>query len=219
MGRSFTRAARAATAVAATAALVLLSGKPGCGADLSQQGLTPAAFSRIPPPGWLGEYRKAWVAEHSVYQSRCRTFEVGDELHLLNRLIAYDEYLLHMIGDGSGGDPETPQQLKSAKAMTERLRADLDAADDFVALLEILPTCADTAKTPEPPLPIVTTTAGAETPPASPSSLDTVDLSPASSHLVIGFDERIPALTPSGIRAFGRSAKRWTRSAPARRLS
>jgi hypothetical protein len=230
-------------AAAASVMLVLLPASEGRGGDPSATlAVNPSLTQPLPPPGWLGQHRNAWIEGRPIYKSSCRTSEVSDEIRLLNRLVAYDEYLVNMTGPSVGDAP------KAARNGIDRLRSDIGTADELATRLQMLPSCAASAQAAAPPAPVaadlsaVDAAAAAKTPqsaartalaaaeaaaaaktmavtrpppPEPATQIATIDPGPppvpvaaeAGSpaqprRIAIRFDDRMPALTPSGIRAF-----------------
>jgi hypothetical protein len=134
----------------------------------------------------------------------------------LNKLIAYDEYLLSLP---NAVGPDNPASIPV-------LRRDVAIADALIAQLQQLPPCnSETAATPiaasamssapaQPPSsgtvpePSPSPAEAKATPEPAPVAAQLAALGasapvpPNSDRLVIRFDDKIAALTPSGIRAF-----------------
>jgi hypothetical protein len=206
----------------------------------------PALARDLPPPGWIGDHRDAWVKQHPVYAATCETNEVTKEVRFLNRTIAYDEYLLSLTNQPDAGNPAAPNLAQVARASMAPLRRDIVVIDALVAQLQLLPPCAGSPAPPttkavaigREPMPsaqkasapsaaaappqaaaeaaTTVSTKGAEPkgaepgpPPTAPAPEATQPAAPASpsesDRLVIRFDDKVAALTPSGIRAFNKA--------------
>jgi hypothetical protein len=183
--------------------------------------VNPVFARDMPVPGWIGDHRDAWVGEHPVYRASCETAEVIKEIRFLNRVIAYDEYLLSLAVSSDADNPTTERLASVAKQSAGNLRRDITTADALVAQLRLLPSCDDVKAVGVPPAQAMQATTGAAPParssaepapplqtvvsPAPPlaKAAPDVALEPApSDRVVIRFDNRVAALTPSGIRAF-----------------
>jgi hypothetical protein len=225
--------------VAAVAALELA----GAARPHAQNLVTNPALARdLPPPGWIGDHREAWMKQHPVYASTCETNEVTREIRFLNRTLAYDEYLLSLTNQPDSGNPAAPNLAQAARASMGTLRHDIGVIDALVAQLQLLPPCNGSpappatkaaAIAPEPTPPAQTSAQSGTEPlpqaaaePATTASAKTAEPAPpepaaaaastppaqtaaappaspaASDRLVIRFDDKVAALTPSGIRAF-----------------
>jgi hypothetical protein len=185
--------------------------------------VNPLLIRDLPPPGWIGDHRETWVQQHPVYNATCENIEVIKEIRFLNRVIAYDEYLLSLPDSPDSANPIAARLAKVAKQTMTGLRRDIVTADVLVVQLRLLPGCAAarpaaammasamptqpaqkasaalaTAE-PQPPR-------GEPAPPAKEanaapaSAIETAAAAP--DRLVIRFDDKQAALTPSGIRAF-----------------
>jgi len=218
----------------------------------------PVLARDLPPPGWIGDHREAWIKQHPVYASTCETNEVTKEVRFLNRTIAYDEYLLSLTNQPDASNPAAGTLAQTARASMGSLRHDVVVIDALVAQLQLLPPCGGspappvttaTAIVPEPmppaqktsaqnaatapsPAPVAppatgsakaaeTASAKPATPPPAPAAvappppaapaLETTQTAAApaaptdSDRLVIRFDDKVAALTPSGIRAFNKA--------------
>lgn len=149
----------------------------------------PLMVRDLPPPGWLADRRAEWVKQHPVYRSTCRTPDVVKEIEFLNRVVGRDENLLVLAGSSSQDNSAQAREAQLAQQDTGMLRNDITAADGLVAQLQVLPACgANSAAVTAAP------------PPPAPSS-PTRTASPSPSVFVIRFDDRLLALTPSGIHA------------------
>ncbi|HTQ35113.1 MAG TPA: hypothetical protein VMI30_13160 [Stellaceae bacterium] len=150
----------------------------------------PAPPRELPSPGWLADHRDEWVREHPIYQASCLSPNATKEIQFLNQLVTHDEYLLSL------SNTPDPNQVTN-------LKGDIRVADGLAAELQLLPNCqqapqATAVKLPSGPIqragPSATQTAA-----ANPAPEDT------TGRLMIRFDGRAPALTPSGIRAFNKA--------------
>jgi len=186
----------------------------------------PLLARDLPPPGWLATHREQWVAQHPIYRATCESAEVVKEIRFLNRLIAYDEYMLSLATTPDPDNPSAKEVAQVARQSTELLRRDVLVGDALVAQLQLLPPC-DTG-TPTQPV------AASAMPPTLPTARDEAAPAPAPSphaapaeakatpppatspgvisaappppdRLVIRFDDRVAALTPSGIHAFNQA--------------
>jgi hypothetical protein len=184
--------------------------------------VNPAFARDMPVPGWIGDHRDAWVRAHPVYHSGCQNADVIAEIRFLNRVVAYDEYLLSLTTASDPGNPTVDRLANVAKQSAASLRRDITTVDALVAQLRLLPGCdreraeraatvsalpaqpmRETGPAPaparpvaEPSPPVATAPPVAQAPPAN--ATDTAD----RDRIVIRFDNRVAALTPSGIRAF-----------------
>jgi hypothetical protein len=221
---------RVALAATATAAFVQLQPEPASSDDTVKAGLNlelnPKLARPLPPPGWISDHRDTWPQEHPVYKETCRKPAVVDEIRFMNRVVGYDIYLIKVtqsyIADAvKMQGASAPQHADLAMATLESLRNDIAAADSLVNWLQWLPDCP--TGTPAPPTaasiasteaaPVMTvsaptapSTAGT---PSAPSTNNAIPIAVASApepkpsdQLVIRFDDRIAALTPSGVRSF-----------------
>jgi hypothetical protein len=189
--------------------------------------VNPLLSREMPVPGWIGDHRDTWVQQHPVYASACQTAEVTKEVRFLNRVIAYDEYLLSLTNSSDQGNPAAAKLADIARRTMDNLRRDIVVADALAAQLKLLPNCAQTPEAPARPAPLparaiqsTSTTpppaaasddkpAGQRTAPSAPAppspeaGAPTPPPDPAAlDRFVIRFDGRVAALTPSGIRAF-----------------
>ena len=206
-------------------AIVVLTWVSVAGAGLAQNSnlvVNPLFARDMPVPGWIGDHREAWVGAHPVYRAACQNAEVMAEIRFLNRVIAYDEYLLALATTSDPGNPTMDRLANVAKRSTDSFRRDITTVDALVAQLKLLPGCdggaEKTAKvstlrgqpmpetagtTTRPPVPAAEPpTPAAPAPSAAKSSSDTGTEPAEASRIVIRFDNRVAALTPSGIRAF-----------------
>jgi hypothetical protein len=196
-------------------------------------GLNPKLARPIPSPGWIADHRDSWPKEHAVYKETCQSEGVTEEIRYMNRIIAYDEYLInltqsYLTGPAAKRDQAVAKQASLATATLTSLHNDIAAADSLTARLQALPRCgaatappaiSASAAGPTPaaasPAPIPTPTAEPPAPPAAvasaastpelvaaPPPAATTPTPGAPPRLVIRFVEGMPALTPSGIRAF-----------------
>jgi hypothetical protein len=149
----------------------------------------PVFTHQLPPPGWIGDHRPDWLAQHQVYQSRCRSPEVTGEIRYLNRVIGRDEYLLSLTTTPDPANRAAEHEAKLARQDLPTLRRDVAAADALVAQLEALPPCGAAAAAPQPPAP--------EAPPPPPAA--------TPERFTVRFDDRVAALTPASIAAFNRA--------------
>jgi hypothetical protein len=201
----FARGFGAALATIASLALLQLAGAPEARCDdVAAQtvnlSVNPVLARRIPPPGWIADNRDTWVSEHPVYKQACKTSEVTAEIFFLNRIIANDDYLLTPVG--------VPRAQLATEA-TDSMLSEIDVASALAARLQALPDCA----VGKPQSATVATAAAAIAPgppesgPLSPSSGSATNDPQAGSaeRLLIRFDDRIAALTPSSIRAFDKA--------------
>jgi hypothetical protein len=215
------RSSRHWLAVAALSWLSITSADNGF-AQSSNLVVNPAFSRDMPVPGWIGDHRDAWIRAHPVYHSSCQNREVMAEIRFLNRVIAYDEYLLSLTTASDPDNPTMERLANVAKQSAASLRRDITTVDALVAELRLLPGCNDgaekTAKVStlparpmrdttgpapgsphpaaEPAMPAATAPSAAISPP------DTATDVAEPGRIVIRFDNRVAALTPSGIRAF-----------------
>jgi len=182
---------RAAAAVA-LATLLQLTGASDVLAQGSNLVANPLLARELPPPGWLADHHDAWVQQHPVYQATCQTPDVTTEIHFLNRIVGHDEYLLTTTTRTDQNDPVAARQARLAREMIPSLRGDVAIADALVAQLQALPACPGG----------VAANSAAASPAPPPSPPEAASALPAPERLVIRFDDRLPALTPSGIRTF-----------------
>lgn len=206
----------------------------GTGSGLAQNSalvVNPAFSREMPVPGWIGDHRDAWTRGHPVYRASCQSPEVMAEVRFLNRVIAYDEYLLSLTTSSDPDNPAMDRLATVAKQSAASLRRDITTVDALVAQLRLLPGCDDgkserAAKVSLPAQPLRDTTGpspasprettessstslrpsdeppAAAAPPAAKSPPGNVTDSADTGQIVIRFDNRLAALTPSGIRAF-----------------
>jgi hypothetical protein len=191
-------------------------------AENSNLVVNPVFGRDMPVPGWIGDHRDAWVRAHPVYHSGCQNADVIAEIRFLNRVIAYDEYLLSLTSASDPGNPTVDRLANVAKQSAVSLRRDITTVDALVAQLRLLPGCdgdraekaakistlpaqpmretgpAAAAARPaaDPPPPAATAPPVAQAPPANATETAERD------RIVIRFDNRVAALAPSGIRAF-----------------
>ncbi|HWB51141.1 MAG TPA: hypothetical protein VG651_18665, partial [Stellaceae bacterium] len=128
--------------VAAFLALVWLS--VSCGTAFVQGANLVAnpLFTRdMPVPGWIGDHREAWVREHPVYRARCENAEVIKEVRYLNRVIAYDEYLLSLTTASDASASPADKLANVARQSQSSIRRDIVVVDALVAQLRLLPSC------------------------------------------------------------------------------
>lgn len=180
-------------AVAGLALSALAAIDAGPMAQGSELVANPILLHELPPPGWLAGHRDEWKQQRAVYRSACETPEVVAEIHFLNRIIGHDEFLLKTADDVNQSDPEAARQAEIARDMAGTLRDDISAADGLTAQLQALPKCS--AVTATPPADVAAPTPAAATPVVAAPNV-------ATEPLVIRFDDRMPALAPSGIQAF-----------------
>lgn len=180
-------------------------------------------FTRdMPVPGWIGDHRDAWVRAHPVYHASCQNAEVMAEIRFLNRVIAYDEYLLSLTTTSDPGNPTVDRLANVAKQSAASFRRDITTVDALVAQLRLLPGCDDNraekaakvSTLPAQPMRDTDAAPASDRPAAEPAppaatapSAETAPLPDAAEttvrdRIVIRFDNRVAALTPSGIRAF-----------------
>jgi hypothetical protein len=189
--------------------------------------VNPVFARDMPVPGWIGNHRDDWVRVHPVYHAGCQNAEVMGEIRFLNRVIAYDEYLLSLTTATDPDNPMVDHLANVARQSAVSLRRDISTVDALVAQLRLLPRCdgdgaekaakvstlpaqpmretgpapapAPPASAPpaaEPPSPAATAPSAAKDPPVD--ATETAE----RARIVIRFDNRLAALTPSGIRAF-----------------
>jgi len=112
----------------------------GSAATHAQSGA--AAFGhKLPPPGWIGDHRDAWVAGRAVYKSACRSTEVDAEERLLRRIIATDEYRIALSGSPAACDAAVAQPTQGSKESVDGLSREIDVIDALVVQLRLLPGC------------------------------------------------------------------------------
>ena len=177
----------------------------------------PALPRALPQPGWLADHSDEWVREHPIYQATCLSPDATKEIQFLNQLITHDEYLLSLSNAPDADNSASDKPTLTARQSMPNLRGDIRVADGLAARLQLLPNCqqaprATVVKLPSRPI----QGASERTPapadgsrPAAPSAPPTAAASPApedaTDRLVIRFDGRVAALTPSGIRAFNKA--------------
>lgn len=195
---------------------------------LAQMSLPPAALAQnlvanpalardLPPPGWIVDRRADWVAEHPVYKAACRNAEVSGEIAFLNKVIGRDESLLVLAGHPAQTDPALARMAILAQHDMELLRRDIAAISGLITQLQALPACGEAtaaaaatapavprAAEPKPP---PAATEAVTPPPAAAQPAAAAQAGDAPAPLVIRFDDRVAALTPSGIRAFKAAVK------------
>ena len=196
-------------------------------AQNSNLAVNPVFARDMPVPGWIGDHRDAWVRAHPVYHAGCQNAEVMAEIRFLNRVIAYDEYLLSLTTVSDPGNPTVDRLANVAKQSAVSLRRDITTVDALVAQLRLLPVCdgdraekaAKVSTLPAQPLPAqpiremgpapASAPPAAEPSPPAATAPPVVQAPPANAtapaerdRIVIRFDNRVAALTPSGIRAF-----------------
>jgi hypothetical protein len=190
----------------------------------------PVLARDLPPPGWIGDHRDAWVKQHPVYASTCETNEASKEIRFLNRTVAYDEYLLSLTNQSDAGNPAATNLAQVARASIGTLRHDIVVIDGLVAQLRLLPPCDGSPAPPatnavavgsaaiQPAQNTSVQSATAPTPSAAAEPAATLsakaaepepaaepDTPAASDRLIIRFDDRLAALTPSSIRALNKA--------------
>jgi hypothetical protein len=185
----------------------------------------PIYGRELPLPGWLANHRDEWVRQHAEFQATCGTGDVVKEIRFLNKLIAYDEYLLSMpnaVGSDNSAAPPV-------------LRRDIGIADALIAHLQQLPPCdadkpvaasatssmpappAISNAVPEPaPLPTEAKAAPEPTPATAPPAAPAAPPPSDTDRLVIRFDDKVAALTPSGARAFNKAVAAANSGKPVR---
>jgi hypothetical protein len=208
-------------------AIAVLTGlsTAGAGSGFAQNSnlvVNPAFARDMPVPGWIGDHRDDWVRAHPVYHADCQNAAVMAEIRFLNRVIAYDEYLLSLTTTSDPSNPTVDRLANVAKQSAASFRRDITTVDALVAQLRLLPGCDDNragtaakistlpaqpmrdTDTPpasdrpaaEPAPPAATAPSAGKAP--SPDAAETTE----RERIVIRFDNRLAALTPSGIRAF-----------------
>lgn len=177
----------------------------------------PVLLRDLPPPGWIADRRAEWLAQHPVYQSACRSVDVGKEIEFLHRLVARDEFMVTAAGKSDMGDPAMARQAALARQNLGLLRADLAAIDQLTAQLEALPACSQTPAAPTAPMPAATPAAAQTAPapaapsepsPPAPEERKSAAAPPpdAAQTVTLRFDDRVFGLTPLSIRAFNKAA-------------
>lgn len=196
-------------------AAALVAAEPASYAQSSNLMANPVLMRDLPPPGWIGDHPEEWVQQHPVFASRCATPEVVTEARFLNRVIAYDEYLLSLTVTPGAGNAAAAKLAELVSQTMPSLRRDVTTADALVAQLRLLPPCDEARPQPTaaslPPQPTPTTkpppAAPASPPAAQPAPVTPAVAAPAptppsSDRAAIRFDDKVPALTPYGIRVF-----------------
>jgi hypothetical protein len=209
----FGNARRKTLAMAVTAILVELAcGAPARSEDPSPQG-NPGAASRgaenlnaIPLPGWIADNSDAWTKDRAAYQESCATTEVRKEIEYLDKLNAYDHAFLKTTQSYVGEGATKRESLE----MTGKLRNDIAMFDILSARLQALPPCVDAAAS-SAKAPVAETDAPVNATPSTavaPENSKAPTAEGESGRLVINFDNRLAALTPSGIRAVNEAVAR-----------
>jgi len=208
------RAVSVIGAVSVSAPMAFGTPVPAQGANLVTDPALPRA---LPLPGWLADHSDEWVHEHPIYQARCLSPDATKEIQILNQLITRDEYLLSLSNVRDANDPASDNVTPIARQSMPNLRDDIRVADGLAAQLQLLPHCrqapqATVVKLPSRPIPGASERAPAPADgsrPAAPSVPRAAAVSPApkdaTDQLMIRFDGRAAALTPSGIRAFNKA--------------
>ena len=172
------------------------------------------------------------MRQHPEFRAACESGDVVKEIRFLNKLIGYDEYLLSMPNAAGADNPDAPPVLRRDIAIADALVAQLQQLPPCDAEKPAMPVAASAAssmpappssrstvpkaapvateaKAPPEPAPVATEAkAPAEPAPAvaQPAALAPVVPPPADSdRLVIRFDSKVAALTPSGARAFNKA--------------
>lgn len=168
------------------------AGAPAALAQSPNLVVNPMFARELPLPGWIANHREEWIRQHAAYQATCETADVVDEIRFLNRLIYCDEYMLSLVDNPDPSNPAAPQLAADARRTKPTLRREIGMVDALIAQLRRLPACDDG----KPAVP-----AAAPTSPAPPAP-GAASLPAGTERLVIRFDHRVAALTPSGVRAF-----------------
>jgi hypothetical protein len=159
-GSRFGRSLRPAFAAAVLCVVQTAFMPTALSGDAVQAGLNlevnPKLVRAIPPPGWIADHRDTWPEEHAAYQETCRSAAVVGEIHYMNRIIGYDEYLANLTESHLGesvvkevtgvknGALSTEIAVKGGELSTKTLASlgnDIAAADSLVARLQALPPC------------------------------------------------------------------------------